>query len=323
MRDKTRQQYLSIAEHFLKTRFPGDTATPRKIQQALIECASDYRPDYWRRLRKALEIHQKSGGYEDAVKRIVNTKNPITATKERRAAIKKKQVRAKSISEQDEQRLLTALQAKQDSSLFHFVRVAKLTGARPAEIPGITAVPGSDSEFLIVGAKANDTGDRGLDRVITLSDSDAADLRASLAVVAKLVQKVAERQVEYEKGQSSGRPPSDAPALMQAQLRTVTKQLWPRRKCRPSLYTFRHQMGADLKVGSDRVTVAYLMGHQSTSSVDVYGNRRKARSERSIQPGRQADFTKIRINHTPADKISQAVAPVREVKRSRDNDLGF
>lgn len=65
---------------------------------------------------------------------------------------------------------------------------------------------------------------------------------------------------------------------VQSRLERVTLRLWPRRKARPTLYTLRHQMGAGLKAsGASRAAIAYVMGHQSTQSVEVYGDRRSAK----------------------------------------------
>ncbi|MEH8130446.1 site-specific integrase, partial [Aeromonas veronii] len=61
---------------------------------------------------------------------------------------------------------------------------------------------------------------------------------------------------------------------LQDKLRAAGKSLWPARKSLPTFYSWRHQMGSELKAsGLDRQRIAYIMGHQATSSVDKYGNR--------------------------------------------------
>ncbi|MCA1789343.1 MAG: hypothetical protein LC667_05640, partial [Thioalkalivibrio sp.] len=71
---------------------------------------------------------------------------------------------------------------------------------------------------------------------------------------------------------------------------------------RPSLYTFRHQLGAELKsMKLDRRAIAYIMGHQSTQSVEVYGDRRKSRGGIGITlTGQEASRFQGRENHRDA-----------------------
>ena len=71
-------------------------------------------------------------------------------------------------------------------------------------------------------------------------------------------------------------------------------------------------MGSDLKAsGMSRVEIAYAMGHQSTQSVEVYGNRRKASGRGGIKPAPNADMSMVRENHTqpPAPKGLEVEGP--------------
>ncbi len=67
-------------------------------------------------------------------------------------------------------------------------------------------------------------------------------------------------------------------------------------------------MGSDLKAsGLDRVQVAYIMGHQATSSVDVYGNAKTARGGRSLpKPSADADLSKVRQDHSEPPAANEA-----------------
>lgn len=78
--------------------------------------------------------------------------------------------------------------------------------------------------------------------------------------------------------------------------RNECRALWPRRKYRPTLKSFRHQMGSSLKAsGESAETIAYVMGHQSTDSIDVYGDRRAGKTEKlHVRPAHDADLSKIR-----------------------------
>jgi len=99
---------------------------------------------------------------------------------------------------------------------------------------------------------------------------------------------------------------------VQDRIRSAGKKLWPQRNAVPSLYSWRHQLGAELKAsGIDRVQVAYLMGHQATESVDRYGNSRTARGGR-VMPGvpGDVDLSSIRVDHSepPAAVAASAKA---------------
>ncbi|MFM5276678.1 site-specific integrase, partial [Aeromonas caviae] len=74
--------------------------------------------------------------------------------------------------------------------------------------------------------------------------------------------------------------------------------LWPARKSLPTFYSWRHQMGSELKAsGLDRQRIAYIMGHQATSSVDKYGNRKSANGNVLPTCPADADLSHIRTTH--------------------------
>ena len=84
-------------------------------------------------------------------------------------------------------------------------------------------------------------------------------------------------------------PYTDPTRYVQRRLDTLTKRLWPKRNVWPSLYSWRHQKGSDLKASHmNSAEVAAIMGHRSTESVDVYGSQRSARNTRSyLTPTRE------------------------------------
>src|SRR5690606_9146038 len=67
----------------------------------------------------------------------------------------------------------------------------------------------------------------------------------------------------------------------------------------PSMYTLRHQFGANLKAsGMSRVEMAYVMGHQATDSIGRYGDKRYGRAEAlKVRPAKGADLSKVRATH--------------------------
>lgn len=278
LREKTRSDYQGLAANFYAKRLGGEAPTPKRIADALRQAGGDYRPGYWRKLRNALMYDQVDKGYFEAAQRLKETSNPVTTGKTR-GTVKTKQRRCKSISDADMQKLSKALNEKKDSELSSVVFIAHKVGCRPAEMAGIKRL--SDTEIFVPGAKKS-KGNRGLDRTITL-DKEVCD---TIEVAVDNI-----RNMDSEK----------AVHQLQSRLDRLTAKLWPRRKARPTLYTFRHQMGSDLKAsGLSRVEIAYVMGHQSTASVDVYGDRRKSSGRGTVKPAPGADMSMVRENHDKA-----------------------
>ncbi|EPG3483471.1 TPA: site-specific integrase, partial [Pseudomonas aeruginosa] len=85
-------------------------------------------------------------------------------------------------------------------------------------------------------------------------------------------------------------------------LRKECRVLWPRRKQHPTLKSFRHQLGSNLKAsGESDEAIAYMMGHQSIESISVYGNRRSGAGHKlHIRPAQDADLSKVRQPKQPA-----------------------
>ena len=63
-----------------------------------------------------------------------------------------------------------------------------------------------------------------------------------------------------------------------------------------TMKSFRHQLGSNLKAsGESDEAIAYMMGHQSTESISVYGNRRSGAGHKlHIRPAQDADLSKVR-----------------------------
>lgn len=274
MQQKTKDEYISIARNFIVERLEkrGKKITERGLRDALIACAPEYRPQYWRRLRRALATYQKAMGYSETAANIRKVVNPVTADGDI-SKVKPKQRRIKGVGADDEAALLAYFGERQDHQMVAIIKIVAATGIRPAELAGLV-VRGTD--VVIEGAKKSHEGMRGADRTQVFDDQTAGELAAQVKLVA---------------GVDVG--------VMQDRLRAAGMKLWPRRKAVPTLYSWRHQMGSDLKAsGMDRRKIAYLMGHQATSSVDVYGNRRTARGGRVLPrlPLAQS-LAHIRVNH--------------------------
>ncbi|WP_030074913.1 site-specific integrase [Halomonas alkaliantarctica] len=320
MEKSTEEAYRSLAANFYAKRLNGELPTPKKITDALKACASEYRPAYWRRLRNALEFDQRSKRFYESADRIAHTRNPMTTTRTGQGLINPrdrgptppKQRRAKSISEADYQKLIDALtDTKNDAEhqnnfeVLAATLLAKYLGVRPAEMLSLEI---DDRGIVRVrGAKRTSDGKRGADRWFRVEPEIQKYISTSISVL----QKGEQRQLGVMR-------------RVQSRLDRLSRKLWPRRQARPSLYTFRHQMGGDLKaMGLNRRAIAYIMGHQSTKSVEVYGDRRKASGGIGIKlSGQEAERFQGRENHTaapdglPESKVPPALRAVAQSLKS-------
>ena len=274
MKQETKAEYLSIAHNFIKTRFTLNFISPteKNIKQALLDCACDYRPGYWARLRLGLVTQQREQGYSKTAQAISKLVNPVTAVDapdNLKAQKQNRQKRRKHVTK-DEHVLLTDYiknKSKKDPCLLAAINLVRILGCRPCEMFQLSFR--GDNQVFIYGAKKIDNGLRGLDRTIVLSEQDYKT--ASKA-----------RFVLHHFCESTPVMANTLQKRLQHRLATATKHLWPKRRHQITLYSYRHQMGSDLKAsGKSREEVAAIMGHQSVDSVDVYGNRQ--RSSRKIK----------------------------------------
>lgn len=271
MNENTKQDCLKLATHFLKVRLTdkGIPVTPKNIKQALITSAPDYRPAYWRRLRCALVTQQREAGFIKAAEAIKATCNPVTAADAPvgiKSQKKAKQKRRKHVEREEHLLLKRHLNNKGDRCLLAMIEIARILGCRPTEMMSLQVK--GDNQTFITGAKKREDGLRGLDRTVILSTTDFETVNHARLTL-----------LEYRS--IKGLTKEQLQKRLQRRLATATKQLWPRRRHQITLYSYRHQLGSDLKAsGMDRTEVAAVMGHQSVDSVDVYGN--KCRSSRNL-----------------------------------------
>ena len=221
-------------------------------------------------------------------------KNPLTAKGGDKSLIPKKKKRCKKIIEEDEKKIINELTKRGDFDSIVAIRFAKYLGVRVEEMQHIEFIePG---KVFINGAKKSHNGLRGLDRTLFIEDK---------------------KLCEYLR-KNSNRLHGKKLKNIQDRLGDVVKQLFPQRASRPSLYSWRHQMGSNLKAsGLDPIEMAYIMGHQSTRSISVYGNKRTANggifvSANASDPA----FQKIREKHIDTDQISKRVKASKEKQRA-------
>jgi hypothetical protein len=261
MNETTKKAYKSLANNFYKTRLNGEPPSPKRVCDALKACAGEYRPAYWRKLRNALAFTQHDAGFSDAAEKINAVKNPITK-KNSNLQVKKKQTRAKSVNAETHKKIITEIKKRKDKQLLAVVITAKITGARPNEIPGIEVL--ENGEVFIPGSKKR--GDRGLDRTLRFSETETLYIEKAVAVIRK----------------NGGK---SVIGKVQDRLFRISKKLFPNRKAKPSLYSYRHQLGADLKSqGMPIIEISGVLGHQSVESCSAYGNPKNGSTKRSVKP---------------------------------------
>lgn len=254
---------LALAKSFIELYLPDDYE--EDFVEELISClyrkAYSYRPGTWRNRRNALAYSFSYQGYEDIADKISAMVNPLTASKATRALVPKKQTRTHKVSDKDHQKMTTYLQETGDIAVLGAVTLAKIIGIRPTEMRSLKFDDIQKSIFVI-GAKKREKGDRGIDRKLLLDSEDYLTVKAAYEQL----------MTEFNRTDAL---PERAMKRIQNRLYKQVRKIFNERKSYPSLYSYRHQFGSDLKSsGMDRITIAAIMGHASVDSVNVYGSKR-------------------------------------------------
>ncbi|WP_290705323.1 hypothetical protein [Amphritea sp.] len=257
----TEEAYKKLAKHFYETRLIDKPITKKNIVDALTSCAGEYVPAYWRRLRNAIELDQRLRGFAETADKVKVTLNPTTSDPAKKALIKPKRRKVKAVSESDEAKLVKRLMggSSGDRYVYATIMIVKYLGCRPAEIRDLEFLPGN--KVLINSAKKR--SDRGIDRTLIVSDS-----------------KTFQGLQKYHASLTNA-PYANPITYVQKRLAKVVKEIWPQRKSLPTLYSWRHQMGCDLKKSDkSRIEIAAIMGHLSVESINQYGRPKHARISR-------------------------------------------
>jgi len=311
MNTKTKADYLKLATHFIQVRLLDSNIQPteRSIRQALIAIAIERRPGYWRRLRCALVAQQRDAGFTKTADKLKTVVNPVTnpdSPAELRAMKKPKQKRCKTVKKEEHMALKQHFENKKDFAVVAALETVRILGCRPAEIMGLKLL--CNNQVLITGVKKTEDGKRGLDRTVTVTEDDYNILSYSRGALFDEV------NFNRKKGM-----PERAMHRIQHRLATATKNLWPRRKHRITLYSYRHLMGCDLKAsGMNRTEVAAIMGHQSVDSVNVYGNSHTSQRQPVINASQQSvdSVRKTSVKTTDYKKSSKAPSRKQQVLNS-------
>lgn len=277
MLPETEKRYRNLAVYFYEKHMRGQPVTESRILNDLRNLAPSLCPNYFRRLKNAIAFDQKGRGYFETARNVLALRNPVTLPGST-IAKKPKRPKAKSFSDDDLAALALHLTEHEYYGEFAAATLVRFTGARPTELKNIRLL---DGKVFLLGAKKSHAGVRGADRILQIKDDSTLEIITNC--------------LRIFQGSTKS---MDA---MRNRIRQEAKRLWPRRKVLPSLYSMRHQEGANLKASDlDSREIAYIMGHQSTSSVSCYGNKRQGDPTAiHVRPATEADLAQVRSKVKP------------------------
>lgn len=283
MNNKTRQDGYKLALNFFKNHCEG-TGGVESMVDTLLRLSTSLRPAYWRRLRNAIALSLQALNEPDWSATIKALTNPITSPEnaDLNLAKKEKQKRRKSVSAEEHQQIVSYLKEKEDYAVMGAITIAHYTGCRPSEMP-LIYFNEDHTSIIIQSTKKTDDNSRGLDRELFLDDEQLLKIQYSILAI---------RDEQHR----SDCDPEKVMSRIQHRLAICTKHIWPRRQYQITLYSYRHQMGSDLKGSGGGASAAAIMGHQSTRSIDRYGNRTKAQRTPKIRAS-AASIDNVRIKN--------------------------
>lgn len=271
------QKIQKRTSNFYQTRCGEADPSSAQICAALLARAPDLRPNAFSTLKSQIVSDQLARGHVEAAEEIRQLINPVTApgsTLDRKPKLNT----VRKVSKEDTEQLFKHLRAHGHHDEAAALVLAYFLGVRPCEMRTILV---AGNEVRIIGGKKSAPLHRGADRTLLIE----------IPKILKAIRWAAKRLAESERTNTAIRD----------RFRQECRALWPRRKKHPTLKSFRHNFSAAQKAaGVGTETAAYVMGHQSTASHEVYGDRRAGdASQIHVKPVGDADFSKIRKPKAP------------------------
>jgi hypothetical protein len=247
----TFKKYQTRAANFYRKYCGSNTPNSTQICTALLARAHELQPNSFSTLKSALLNDQLAQGNFKAAQAVRELINPVTAPGSELPR-KPKQKGVRSVSDDDFWQLVVHLRSHDFHDEALCVVLAYYLGVRPCEMRTITV---TGDQVDIIGGKKAEKLERGADRTLVI---EHPEMLKAITEAAKWM---------------SNCPRTNS--AIRDRLRKECRTLWPRRKQHPTLKSFRHQLGSNLKAsGESDESLAYIMGHQSTDSINVYGDRR-------------------------------------------------
>ena len=290
--DKTAEEYRRISEAWMTKQLDacGLERKAETITKMLRAWSDGKRPTTFRKMRRALMHHQAA--YPNTVRAIASTERIGHGE-----ANTMKKRRCKRVTEAEHKRLLDDAARRKDVIMDAALRIAYLTGIRPAEMPHVQVIGIQEQTgrivLLVPGAKKSKSQGRGMDKQIAVDDPD----------------------IVYAVDAIHGLDDSGLTALKQ-RLSQRSHTLWPRRKTPPTLYSYRHTLGSDLKRRvADRRQAAAIMGHASQKSLSVYGHKNSSGGLKREIPSISTNTLK-KVQIKSPKPIPQKRVPTHKPERS-------
>lgn len=258
--ESTKQEYLTQAEGFLKRELDAKNIerTAMNICHALKAWSRDIRPNSYRKMRSALSHHQLSKKYFKSAFSIESVQRIGFGEK---TGVKKKS--CKHVREDEHQKLLTAVTDKNDVQAKSALILAYHLGLRPVEMTNILPVvlEGDLLELNIFGAKYSKT--RSIKKRILYLKLEKKEKQEVLSAINALL----------------GISKNERKA-MQRRINRLSKKVFSARIFTPTIYSYRHQMGSDVKGWKtssgnkllSRKQASGIMGHKSQKALSSYGH---------------------------------------------------
>lgn len=272
---------LMLADRFYRLHHKSEERTFRKITDSLLALSLRVRPDVWRQFRNAVSYEASYLGNQQLAENIKNLFNPTTInindpriSNDKKSIIKlsgrqpKKQNRCRRVPEKDHSKIIEHLTKNLDPAVLGALLLAYFTGIRPAEMLEMELIPAQNAIFINT-AKQTEKGDRGLSRELTFS-------QAEYEIIEQAYFAVQSEKLNLDRSGNICKLDRTMKRI-QNRLAAITEKIFPRRVHRITLYSYRHQMGSNLKAsGFDHIAIAAIMGHQCVNSIDKYGNAKSA-----------------------------------------------
>lgn len=273
----TFKKYQTRAANFYRKYCGSNTPNSAQICTALLACAHELQPNSFSTLKSALLNDQLARGNHKTAQAVRKLINPVTAPGSKLPR-KPKPKKVRTVSDDDFWELILHLRARGFLDEALCVVLAYYLGVRPCEMRTVTV---EDDQVEIIGGKKSDPLERGADRTLVIENPE---LLKSVAEAAQWMSSCARTDT-----------------AIRDRLRKECRTLWPRRKQHPTLKSFRHQLGSNLKAsGESDESLAYIMGHQSTDSINVYGDRRSGAGRvLYVRAVSSADLSKVRKPKKP------------------------
>lgn len=278
MHQTTLKKYQTRATNFYRKYCGSSTPNSAQICTALLARAHELQPNSFSTLKSALMNDQLAKGNLKAAQAVQELINPVTAPGSDLPR-KPKPKGVRTVSDDDFWALILHLRGHDFYDEALCVVLAYYLGVRPCEMRTVTV---KDDQVEIIGGKKSDPLERGADRTLVIEHPE----------MLKAITEAAQWMSNCPRTNSAIRD----------RLRKECRTLWPRRKQHPTLKSFRHQLGSNLKAsGESDESLAYIMGHQSTVSISVYGDRRSGAGRTVyIKPATGTDLSKVRTPKKPA-----------------------